>query len=103
MSTTVTDGGWTAHFGIPTILYGPGSLEEAHSVDEKIEASELQTYSDVLYQFLNHWYDRLRNKIVYKNKGNGHERPLPISICYFFRERRIRFIQFATFRYNWHT
>ena len=37
MSTTVTDGGWTAHFGIPTILYGPGSLEEAHSVDEKIE------------------------------------------------------------------
>jgi acetylornithine deacetylase/succinyl-diaminopimelate desuccinylase-like protein len=32
MSTTVTDGGWTAHFGIPTILYGPGSLEEAHSV-----------------------------------------------------------------------
>ena len=34
MSTTVTDGGWTAHFGIPTILYGPGSLEEAHSVDE---------------------------------------------------------------------
>lgn len=57
MSTTVTDGGWTAHFGIPTILYGPGSLEEAHSVDEKIEASELQTYSDVLYHFLNHWYD----------------------------------------------
>ena len=34
MSTTVTDGGWIAHFGIPTILYGPGSLEEAHSVDE---------------------------------------------------------------------
>ena len=36
MSTTVTDGGWTAHFGIPTILYGPGSLTEAHSVDEKL-------------------------------------------------------------------
>ena len=57
MSTTVTDGGWTAHFDIPTILYGPGSLEEAHSVDEKIEAQELQTYSDVLYTFLKHWYD----------------------------------------------
>ncbi|MBI5973169.1 acetylornithine deacetylase [Staphylococcus caledonicus] len=56
MSTTVTDGGWTAHFGIPTILYGPGSLEEAHSVDEKIEASELETYSNVLYTFLKHWY-----------------------------------------------
>ena len=36
MSTTVTDGGWIAHFDIPTILYGPGSLEE-ESVDEKIE------------------------------------------------------------------
>ena len=57
MSTTVTDGGWTAHFDIPTILYGPGSLEEAHSVDEKIEAQELQTYSDVLYTFLKHWYE----------------------------------------------
>ena len=56
MSTTVTDGGWTAHFGIPTILYGPGSLTEAHSVDEKITATELQTYSEVLYQYLKQWY-----------------------------------------------
>lgn len=56
MSTTVTDGGWTAHFGIPTILYGPGSLEEAHSVDEKIKIKELAQYSDVLYTFLKEWY-----------------------------------------------
>ena len=34
-----------------TILYGPGSLEEAHSVDEKIKAKELAQYSDVLYTF----------------------------------------------------
>lgn len=57
MSTTVTDGGWTAHFGIPTILYGPGSLEEAHSVDEKIETNELVQYSAVLYTFLKEWYN----------------------------------------------
>lgn len=57
MSTTVTDGGWIAHFDIPTILYGPGSLEEAHSVDEKIEKSELEQYSNVLYEFLKHWYE----------------------------------------------
>lgn len=56
MSTTVTDGGGTAHFGIPTILYGPGSLEEAHSVDEKIKPKELAQYSDVLYTFLKEWY-----------------------------------------------
>lgn len=35
MSTTVTDGGWTADFGIPTILYGPGELDEAHGTNEK--------------------------------------------------------------------
>ena len=51
MSTTVTDGGWIAHFDIPTILYGPGSLEEAHSVDEKVEKRELEQYSEVLYEF----------------------------------------------------
>lgn len=56
MSTTVTDGGWIAHFDIPTILYGPGSLEEAHSVDEKVEKRELEQYSEVLYEFLKHWY-----------------------------------------------
>lgn len=58
MSTTVTDGGWIAHFDIPTILYGPGSLEEAHSVDEKVEKRELEQYSEVLYEFLKHWYDQ---------------------------------------------
>lgn len=57
MSTTVTDGGWISHFDIPTILYGPGSLEEAHSVDEKIEKQELTQYSEVLYEFLKHWYE----------------------------------------------
>ncbi|WP_213606129.1 acetylornithine deacetylase [Staphylococcus capitis] len=57
ISTTVTDGGWIAHFDIPTILYGPGSLEEAHSVDEKVEKRELEQYSEVLYEFLKHWYE----------------------------------------------
>ena len=32
-------------------IYGPGILEEAHSVDEKIKARELAQYSDVLYTF----------------------------------------------------
>lgn len=51
MSTTVTDGGWTAHFGIPRYYMGQVVLEEAHSVDEKIKAKELAQYSDVLYTF----------------------------------------------------
>ena len=34
MSATVTDGGWFSEFHIPAIIYGPGTLEEAHSVNE---------------------------------------------------------------------
>ncbi|MBI5974786.1 acetylornithine deacetylase [Staphylococcus canis] len=56
MSTTVTDGGWIASYGIPTILYGPGELNEAHGTNEKIKIKDLQQFTDVLYQFLNDWY-----------------------------------------------
>ncbi|MCU5746274.1 acetylornithine deacetylase [Staphylococcus sp. SQ8-PEA] len=56
MSSTVTDGGWLEFFGIPTILYGPGELKEAHSVDEKIKVTELEQFAEVLTQFLKEWY-----------------------------------------------
>lgn len=56
ISTTVTDGGWLNYFDIPTILYGPGELKEAHSVNEKIKIKDLENFSDVLYQFLKEWY-----------------------------------------------
>lgn len=62
MSSTVTDGGWLADAGIPTILYGPGQLSEAHSVDERIKSTELEQFSDVLYQFLKDWYNAPRAK-----------------------------------------
>ncbi|CAM3129714.1 acetylornithine deacetylase [Staphylococcus argensis] len=57
MSTTVTDGGWLEYFGIPTILYGPGDLTEAHSVDEKIKVEELEQFAQVLEAFLRSWYE----------------------------------------------
>ncbi|MBH9580597.1 acetylornithine deacetylase [Staphylococcus felis] len=57
ISTTVTDGGWTAYYGIPTILYGPGELNEAHGTNEKIKVSDLQQFTDVLYHFLIKWYE----------------------------------------------
>ncbi len=64
MSSTVTDGGWLADFGIPTILYGPGQLSEAHSVDERISATELERFSQVLYAFLKQWYQSPKAKTV---------------------------------------
>lgn len=58
MSTTVTDGGWIADFGIPTILYGPGELNEAHGTNEKINIQDLENFTEVLYAFLKEWYEK---------------------------------------------
>ena len=34
--------------GIPTVVYGPGSLAYAHGTDEQISASEIATAAEVL-------------------------------------------------------
>jgi len=55
MSKTVTDAGWLGNAGIPTVIYGPGKLEEAHSVDEKINIEELLTFTKTLMLFVMNW------------------------------------------------
>ncbi|MED4129652.1 acetylornithine deacetylase [Shouchella miscanthi] len=55
MSPTVTDGGWLAAYGIPTILYGPGKLAHAHAVNEKIDIDELIMYTKSLLSFMVRW------------------------------------------------
>lgn len=62
MSTSVTDGGWLHEFGIPTILFGPGEFEQAHSVNESIDKQELIDFTRILYEFLSDWYDNPRTK-----------------------------------------
>lgn len=66
MSTTVTDGGWLDDYGIPTILYGPGLLTEAHSVDEKINKQDLMAYCAVLSEFLKDWYQNPKSASTMK-------------------------------------
>src|SRR5690606_35408703 len=34
MWPSVSDAGWLADAGIPTVIYGPGKLEQAHTIDE---------------------------------------------------------------------
>lgn len=60
VSTTVADGGWLHTYGIPTIMYGPGELSEAHSVDEKVKKHDLAQFARVIEQFLADWYDKPR-------------------------------------------
>ncbi|MEH6954274.1 acetylornithine deacetylase [Neobacillus drentensis] len=55
MSTTVTDAGWLGRAGIPTAIFGPGKLENAHAVNEKVEIRQLLDFTKVLAVFIAEW------------------------------------------------
>lgn len=38
---SVSDSGWFAEYGVPVVICGPGPLEEAHSINEKIEIHQI--------------------------------------------------------------
>lgn len=47
-----TEGGQFTNAGIPTIICGPGSIEQAHKADEYVELSELERCDNFLAQLL---------------------------------------------------
>ncbi|MEK3885468.1 acetylornithine deacetylase [Paenibacillus sp. PL2-23] len=55
MSPTVTDAGWIARAGIPTVIYGPGELRQAHAVNESASMEELVRYAQVMLAFIVEW------------------------------------------------
>jgi formylaminopyrimidine deformylase len=55
MSSTVTDAGWLGRAGIPTVIFGPGKLEDAHAVNEKVEIRQLLDFTKVLAVFIAEW------------------------------------------------
>lgn len=55
MSRTVSDAGWLADAGIPCVLYGPGRLAQAHTVNEFVEEEELMLASRVLARTIVEW------------------------------------------------
>lgn len=55
VSPTVTDGGWLGDHGIPTVIYGPGDLNNAHSVNEQVSIEQLVQYTKTLVQFIYEW------------------------------------------------
>ena len=49
-----TEGGlFSAHCGIPTVVCGPGSMQQGHKPDEYIELSQLQQCDDMLDKLVN--------------------------------------------------
>ncbi|MFC7393939.1 acetylornithine deacetylase [Scopulibacillus cellulosilyticus] len=55
MSTSVNDSGWLGRAGIPAVTYGPGQLEDAHSVDEKVSIHELLDFTKTMACFIADW------------------------------------------------
>ncbi len=47
-----TDAAETHKFGIPSVVFGPGSIDQAHTCDEWIAVDQLTAASDILYRFL---------------------------------------------------
>jgi acetylornithine deacetylase len=41
----------TAAAGVPSVVFGPGSIEQAHTKDEWIEVAQLELASEVYYRF----------------------------------------------------
>lgn len=63
MTTTVTDAGWLGRAGIPTVLYGPGKLEDAHAVDEKLEIHQLIEFAKTIALFIWTWCNTRKEQV----------------------------------------
>jgi len=46
-----TDAPAFADRGIPTVVFGPGSIAQAHTADEWIEVDQLQSAEEILFRF----------------------------------------------------
>ena len=55
VSQSVTDGGWLADAGIPSAIYGPGDLHNAHTVNESLSIDQLIQFTKVMVQFIYEW------------------------------------------------
>jgi acetylornithine deacetylase/succinyl-diaminopimelate desuccinylase-like protein len=55
MWPSVSDSGWLARAGIPTVNYGPGDLEQAHAVNEFIRIDDVLRATKVYALTLLEW------------------------------------------------
>ncbi len=55
VSPTVTDGGWFGDAGIPAAIYGPGDLQNAHSINESVSIEQLLKFTKVMLGFIYQW------------------------------------------------
>ncbi len=64
MSPSVADAGWLADAGMPTVIYGPGDLANAHAVDESVAIADLVTACRVIARLALRWCSRPKEEAV---------------------------------------
>ncbi len=55
MWPSVSDAGWLASAGIPTVIYGPGELTQAHVIDEWVEIDDLVAAARIYAEMIVEW------------------------------------------------
>lgn len=55
MWPSVSDAGWLARAGIPAVVYGPGELEQAHTLDESVAVADLLAAARVYARLMYDW------------------------------------------------
>ena len=50
-----TDAPHFAATGCPTVVFGPGSIEQAHTADEWLDLDQLRTASEIYYELIANW------------------------------------------------
>jgi acetylornithine deacetylase/succinyl-diaminopimelate desuccinylase-like protein len=56
-----TDATAIAASGVPSIVFGPGSIDQAHTADEFIEIAQLQLGTEIFYQIARNGLRALAN------------------------------------------
>lgn len=62
VSQSVTDGGWLYNAGIPSVIYGPGDLHNAHAVNEEVSIEQLVDYTKIMLNFIISWCSRKKEQ-----------------------------------------
>jgi acetylornithine deacetylase len=50
-----TDASTLAAAGIPTVVFGPGDIAQAHTSDEWIELDQVDAAAEILYHLITNW------------------------------------------------
>lgn len=51
-----THAAFYAQAGVPTVVFGPGSIQQAHTADEWIDLDQVEQAAQVLYRLVKEWY-----------------------------------------------